>query len=140
MRRFCTILTLAVLLLCLSGCGPKPESVVELYLKKVCTNDIAGAKKLCTGAARDFIQNIHADLEVQKVMAAGVDNSEAQAQPTWEEMMANIEITLEEKTKKTTTIYVKTETEEVQFVLKKVGGKWMIYSISNPRFGMPIKH
>jgi len=138
MRRLGGFIILPIILLTLAGCGPKPENVVREYLQCCCSGDVGKAKSLCTGNARIAIGNIHEELLVDRVMAAGADEGSGEGHTSWPEIESKLEISLEGMDEFNAMVVVKTHDEEVTFKLMKIDNKWMISGISNPKFGLDM--
>ena len=137
MTRLSIFPLLAALLFCIAGCGPKPENNVETYLKRMHAYDITGAKKLCTGGARDALGNLHEDLATQRVFAAGEDKAGAEGGSSWEEFRSTFVITVLNDFAPLVIVAVTSQDEEVLFTMTEAGGKWLISGVSNPKFGLP---
>ncbi len=138
MRRLTYVVILAVVLLSITGCGPKPVNVVKEYLKCCCSYDVGKAKSLCTGNARRAIGDIHEDLLVDRVMAIGADDIAAGEYPDWEEIESKLSFNIEGMDEFNAVVTVQTPEQVVTFKLLKVNSKWMISGISNPQFGLTL--
>ena len=136
MRKFGILITLIIILLTLTGCGEKPENIVKEYLKKASVYDIAGLKSLCTGEAWKTLDDLAADIDVDKVMVEDPAKVPEEGRTHWIEAESRYQITLQEKTSNSATVLVASDKEEVTFNLVVEEGKWMISSISNPEFGL----
>jgi len=138
MRRLAHVVILAVVLLSITGCGPKPVNVVKEYLKCCCSHDVGKAKSLCTGDARRAIGDIHEELMVDRVMAAGADDQASSEHPGWEEIESKLLFNIEGMDEFNAVVTVQTPEQVVTFKLLKVKSKWMISGISNPQFGLSM--
>ena len=138
MKRLVTYVIPFVVLLSITGCGPKPVNVVKEYLKCCCSYDVGKAKSLCTGDARRAIGEIHEDLMVDRVMAAGADDIAVGEYPDWKEIESKLSFNIEGMDEYNAVITVQTPEQVVTFKLLKVSSKWMISGISNPRFGLEL--
>ena len=136
---FITICTISLSLTGCSGAG-KPEDTVKEYLKRASTYDIAGLKKLCTGEAWKSLDDMAADIDVDKVMVENTQKVEKEGQRHWADVESRYDITVQDNTSSSATVLVISGEQKVTFDLIMMEGSWKIDRISNPNFGLtPIK-
>jgi len=138
MRRFGILIAISIMFLSLTGCSStgKPGDIVKEYLKKASVYDIAGLKSLCTGEAWKTLDDLAADIDVDKVLVDDPAKAPEEGQTYWSEVESRYQVTLQKKTSNSATVLVASDKEQVTFQLVVEEGKWMISSISNPEFGL----
>jgi len=140
MKRIVILTALFLFLLALTGCGEKPENIVKEYLKKASVYDIAGIKNLCTGEAWKTLDNLAADINVDKVMVDNPNKAEVEGQNYYSKVESKYKVTLQDKTSDSATVLVVSNDAQVTFSLVIDKGTWKIDNISDPTFGLaPVR-